>query len=47
MRVTITTTVEGMPIVELKGIVGGAAIHGVDVGRDSTAMGRDPVVQKG
>jgi uncharacterized protein YbjQ (UPF0145 family) len=44
MIVTTTSTVEGMPIVEYKGIVSGTAIHGVNVGRDSKAMGRDLVV---
>ena len=43
MIVTTTPTLEGMPIVEYKGLVSGTAIHGVHVGKDFKAMGRNLV----
>ena len=39
MIVTTTSTVEGRPIAEYKGIVGGTAIHGVNLGKDFKAFG--------
>ena len=38
MIVTTTSTVEGRPIAEYKGIVSGTAIHGVHVGKDFKAL---------
>jgi len=43
MIVTTTETVEGMPIVEYKGLVSATAIHGINVGRDFKAIGRNIV----
>ena len=43
MIVTTTSTVEGRPISEYKGIVSGTAIHGVNVGKDFKALGRNLV----
>ena len=43
MIVTTTSTVEGRPIAEYKGIVSGTAIHGVNVGKDFKALGRNLV----
>jgi uncharacterized protein YbjQ (UPF0145 family) len=43
MIVTTTSTVEGRPIAEYKGIVSGTAIHGVNLGKDFKAFGRNVV----
>ena len=43
MIVTTTSTVEGRPVSEYKGIVSGTAIHGVNVGKDFKALGRNLV----
>ena len=43
MIVTTTPTIEGRPIVEYKGIVSGTAIHGINIGKDFKAMGRNLV----
>ena len=43
MIVTTTPTIEGRPIVEYQGIVSGTAIHGINLGKDFKAMGRNLV----
>ena len=43
MIVTTTETLQGMEIVEYKGMVSGTAIHGVNVGKDFKALGRNLV----
>jgi len=43
MIVTTTQTLAGMFITEYKGIVSGTAIHGVNVGKDFKAFGRNIV----
>jgi uncharacterized protein YbjQ (UPF0145 family) len=43
MIVTTTPTVEGMPIVEYKGLVSATAIHGIHIGKDFMAAGRNLV----
>ena len=43
MIVTTTDALEGMAIVEYKGMVSGTAIHGVNVGKDFKALGRNIV----
>jgi uncharacterized protein YbjQ (UPF0145 family) len=43
MIVTTTGSLEGMSIVEYKGLVSGTAIHGVNVGKDFKAFGRNIV----
>lgn len=43
MIVTTTDTLAGMSIIEYKGIVSGTAIHGVNVGKDFKAFGRNLV----
>ena len=43
MIVTTTESLEGMSIVEYKGVVSGTAIHGVHVGKDFKALGRNLV----
>jgi len=43
MIVTTTSTVEGRPIAEYKGIVSGTVIHGINVGKDLKAFGRNLV----
>jgi uncharacterized protein YbjQ (UPF0145 family) len=41
--VTTTSTIEGTTITEYKGLVSGTAIHGVHVGKDFKALGRNIV----
>jgi uncharacterized protein YbjQ (UPF0145 family) len=41
--VTTTSTVQGRPIADYQGIVSGTAIHGVNVGKDFKAFGRNLV----
>ena len=43
MIVTTTDALQGMQIVEYKGMVSGTAIHGVNVGKDFKAFGRNLV----
>jgi uncharacterized protein YbjQ (UPF0145 family) len=43
MIVTTTDTLAGMSITEYKGIVSGTAIHGINVGKDFKAFGRNIV----
>ena len=43
MIVTTTDGLEGQVIVEYKGLVSGTAIHGVNVGKDFKALGRNLV----
>jgi uncharacterized protein YbjQ (UPF0145 family) len=43
MIVTTTDSLEGRSIVEYKGLVSGTAIHGVNVGKDFKALGRNLV----
>ena len=43
MIVTTTSTVEGRPIAEYRGIVSGTSIHGIHVGKDFKAFGRNIV----
>ena len=43
MIVTTTPTIEGRPISEYQGIVSGTAIHGINIGKDFKAMGRNLV----
>jgi uncharacterized protein YbjQ (UPF0145 family) len=43
MIVTTTSGIEGKSIVEYKGVVSGTAIHGVNVGKDFKAFGRNIV----
>ncbi len=43
MIVTTTDTLAGMSITEYKGLVSGTAIHGVNVGKDFKAFGRNIV----
>jgi uncharacterized protein YbjQ (UPF0145 family) len=43
MIATTTPGIEGKRIVEYKGIVSGNAIHGINVGKDFMAMGRNLV----
>ena len=43
MIVTTTPTIEGMPIVEYKGVVSATAIHGIHIGKDFLAAGRNLV----
>ena len=43
MIVTTTESLEGMSIKEYKGLVSGTAIHGVNVGKDFKALGRNLV----
>jgi uncharacterized protein YbjQ (UPF0145 family) len=43
MIVTTTESLEGMAIVEYKGVVSGTAIHGIHVGKDFKALGRNLV----
>jgi uncharacterized protein YbjQ (UPF0145 family) len=43
MNVTTTDSLEGRSIVEYKGLVSGTAIHGVNVGKDFKALGRNLV----
>jgi len=43
MIVTTTSTIEGRPIAEYKGIVSGTAIHGIHIGKDFKALGRNLV----
>jgi uncharacterized protein YbjQ (UPF0145 family) len=43
MIVTTTDSLQGQTIVEYKGLVSGTAIHGVNVGKDFKALGRNLV----
>jgi uncharacterized protein YbjQ (UPF0145 family) len=43
MIITTTSTIEGRSITEYKGLVSGTAIHGVHVGKDFKALGRNIV----
>jgi uncharacterized protein YbjQ (UPF0145 family) len=43
MIVTTTPTIEGRPIREYKGLVSATAIHGIHVGKDFLAAGRNLV----
>ena len=43
MIVTTTPTVEGMQIVEYKGLVSATSIHGIHIGKDFMAAGRNLV----
>jgi len=43
MIVTTTDSIAGMSITDYKGIVSGTAIHGVNVGKDFKAFGRNIV----
>ena len=43
MIVTTTPTIEGRPISEYHGIVSGTAIHGINIGKDFKAIGRNLV----
>lgn len=43
MLVTTTATLEGKRIVEYKGLVSSTAIHGINIGRDFMAAGRNIV----
>jgi len=43
MIVTTTPSIEGKPIVEYKGLVSATAIHGIHVGKDFLAAGRNLV----
>jgi len=41
--VTTTSSIEGMRITEYKGVVSGNAIHGINIGKDFKAIGRNIV----
>jgi uncharacterized protein YbjQ (UPF0145 family) len=41
--VTTTSSIEGMRITEYRGIVSGTAIHGINIGKDFMAVGRNLV----
>ena len=43
MIVTTTDDLEGWKVVEYKGIVSGTAIHGINIGKDFLAAGRNLV----
>ncbi len=43
MIITTTAGIEGMRIVEYKGVVSATTIHGINVGKDFKALGRNLV----
>jgi len=43
MIVTTTPSIEGRPVIEYKGLVSATAIHGINVGKDFLAAGRNLV----
>ena len=41
MLITTTPNIVGMPITEYRGLVSGTAIHGINIGKDFLAAGRN------